>query len=48
MRRGLGQPFGREIVHVVNPDEAVALGAGLWAAEMAENPVVGCAASVGA
>jgi hypothetical protein len=47
VRRGLGQFFGREIVHVVNPDEAVALGAGLWAAEMAQHPVVGCAASAG-
>jgi hypothetical protein len=47
VRRGLGQFFGREILHVVNPDEAVALGAGLWAAEMAHHPVVGCAARVG-
>jgi len=47
VRRGLGLFFGREIVHVVNPDEAVALGAGLWAAEMAQHPVVGCAASAG-
>ena len=47
VRRGLGLFFGREIVHVVNPDEAVALGAGLWAAELAHHPVVGCAASTG-
>jgi hypothetical protein len=44
VRRGLGRFFGREILHVMNPDEAVALGAGLCAAEMVNHPVVGCAA----
>ncbi len=48
VRRGLGQFFGREILHVVNPDEAVALGAGLWAAELAQHAVVGCGARAGA
>jgi molecular chaperone DnaK (HSP70) len=43
VRRALGRFFGREILHVVNPDEAVALGAGLCAAEMAQHAVVGCA-----
>ncbi len=45
VRRALGRFFGREILHVVNPDEAVALGAGLCAAEMAQHAVVGCAAN---
>ena len=45
VRRGLGRFFGREILHVLNPDEAVALGAGLCAAELVQHPVVGCAAS---
>jgi len=46
VRRGLGRFFGREILHVLNPDEAVALGAGLCAAELAQHPVVGVAGTV--
>jgi molecular chaperone DnaK (HSP70) len=37
VRRALGRFFGREVVSTVNPDEAIALGAGLRAAQYASH-----------
>lgn len=42
---GVGRFFDREIQQLVNPDEAVALGAGLRAAQKVSHPVVGVAAA---
>jgi actin-like ATPase involved in cell morphogenesis/Tfp pilus assembly protein PilZ len=43
VRQGLGAYFEREITAVVNPEEAIALGAGLRAAQALEHPVRGVA-----
>ncbi len=43
IREGVGKFFGREIIALVNPDEAVALGAGLLAARKVGHPVRGVA-----
>jgi molecular chaperone DnaK len=43
VREGLGQYFEREVAAVVNPEEAIALGAGLRAAQAVDHPVRGVA-----
>ncbi len=43
VREGLGRLFEREVTTVVNPEEAIALGAGLRAAQAVEYPVRGVA-----
>jgi molecular chaperone DnaK len=43
VREGLGAFFEREVQAVVNPEEAIALGAGLRAAQAVEHPVRGIA-----
>jgi molecular chaperone DnaK len=41
VRDGLSRFFGRQLTPLVNPDEAICLGAGLRAAQLAKHPVLG-------
>jgi len=43
VKNGVGRYFERELVQTVNPEEAVALGAGLRAAQCVSHPVEGIA-----
>jgi molecular chaperone DnaK len=41
VRDGLSRFFGRQLTALVNPDEAICLGAGLRAAQLSKHPVLG-------